>query len=433
MPSLRARGADPSVSPLPNPMERSKMDETEDKLLSGAAAAEFLGVKPATLYAYASRGQIESIAAGGRERSYRLSELLKLRNSNRGVKAAKDDEIPVWTGPLIKSSITEICSAGHKYRGEDAIEKANNAESFESVAELLWETDEEPALPWQKAKPFSIPKQLKRQAAAESDFLDLLKLLLVSIEIEDPLTRKLLSDNLFEGARRLIATMAVTAGLFAQRETYIMNGPFPIAQTLLMSLTGSKSRQKSELINAALVLCADHELNASALAARIAASCDASLFSCLLSALGTFSGTMHGAASRRTEDLVVSSLQFKNASSWLKDYMKHSEKIPGFGSDLYASGDPRARFLIDAAKSLNSRNKTLGRLIELVDCVSEQLGTEANLDVGLAAISYALNLPSGSGTAIFAVSRTAGWIAHAIEQRMYGGLIRPRAKYIGKV
>ncbi len=411
------------------------MSELEEKLLSGAEAAEFLGVKTATLYAYASRGLIESMPSpsGGRERAYKVSELIKLRNSTRGVKSARDNEAPVWTGPLIKSSITEIRNEGHCYRGQPALTLARQSQPFELIAELLWETEESSLEPWTRLKPYPMPKYVKKLVNADFDYLDLLKLLIVSVEISDLLTSKLLTDEVFSASRRLIASMALAAGLSQSRESFITNGKFLIAQTLLFALCGSKSSEKAELVNAALVLCADHELNASALACRIAASCDASLFSSLLSALGTFSGTMHGAASRRAEDLVSASLKFKTVSAWFKDYMRHADKIAGFGSEIYESGDPRARFLIDTALELNSKNKMLQRLDEICRVTYEQLGAHPNLDIGLAAISYALALPAGSGSTIFAVSRTAGWIAHAIEQRMYGGVIRPRAKYIGKL
>ena len=154
--------------------------------------------------------------------------------------------------------------------------------------------------------------------------------------------------------------------------------------------------------------------------------------SCVESALGAFSGSLHGSASRRAEDIVTTSLKFKAVSAWLKDYLRQFETIPGFGTDLYTQGDPRAKHLISCAQQVSSKNTHLKRLLEIVECVREQLGLEPNLDVGLAAISYALALPAGAGSTIFAVSRSSGWIAHAIEQRMYGGVIRPRARYIGK-
>lgn len=412
---------------------RFKLSQEEEKYFNGSQAAEFLGVKSATLYAYASRGMIESVPAqSGRERAYRLSDLIKLRQSSRGFKSQKDTDGPTWTGPVIKSAITEIRADGHRYRGQSALALAAKGQAFEQIAELLWET-EGSELEWKSTRPIALPKHLKTLASAEVDYLDLLKVLIASAEISDPVTRKLLSDDIFGTARRLIVTMSITPGLGENRDQFVSDGPYPVAQTLLSALCGVKSKEKSEIINSALVLCADHELNASALAARIAASCDASLYSSLLSALGTFSGSLHGLASQRAEDTVHNSLKFKSTSAWLKEFLKHSERIPGFGTELYENGDPRAKFMIHAARPYASKHQQLKRLLEIVDCVSEQLDLKPNLDIGLAAITYALSLPPGSGSTIFAVSRTAGWIAHSIEQRTYGGIIRPRARYIGKL
>lgn len=407
-------------------------EKEEEKYLSGTQAAEFLGVKPATLYAYASRGLIESIQAeSGRERSYRLADLIKLRQASRGFKNTRDLTPPTWNGPVIKSAITELRNDGHRYRGQSAIELARQNCRFEQVAELLWGTDAN-LEDWRLAVPIPLPKYLKKLAADEVDYIDLLKALFASVEILDPVTRKLQSDELYTTARRLIVTMALMPAINESTRSYMADCQFPIAQTLLASLHASQSREKSAVVNAALVLCADHELNASALAARIAASCDASLYSTLLSALGTFSGSLHGLASRRTENIISNSMKFKSTSAWLKDYLRHNENIPGFGTTLYEHGDRRAEYLLNAAHSVANKDPSLKRLFEIVDCVEDKIGTKPNLDIGLTAITYALTLPPGSGSTIFAVSRTAGWIAHAIEQRSYGGVIRPRAKYIGK-
>ena len=189
------------------------MSDDEEKYFNGTQAAEFLGVKSATLYAYASRGLIESIPAeSGRERAYRLSDLIKLRQSSRGFKTQKDQETPTWTGPVIKSSITEIRNDGHRYRGQSALDLARQGRPFELVAELIWETDAN-QLEWQATKPLPLPPQLMNLASAEVDYLDLLKVLIASAEISDPITRKLSSEDIYGTARRLIVTMAIAPTL----------------------------------------------------------------------------------------------------------------------------------------------------------------------------------------------------------------------------
>lgn len=408
------------------------MNESDEKFLTGQQAAEFLGVKSSTLYAYASRGMIESMPAKtARERQYRLSDLIRLRQSSRGFKNAREQDQATWTGPVIKSSITEINADGHRYRGESAWALALGNTSFEAVAELLWETGADEQA-WRDVVPLSIPHQAYEAVMSDVDYLDVLKLILVMAEMSDPVARKLLREDRFDTARSLILTMAMAPTFAEGKQKFFADSRFPIAQTILNALSSGVSEERAAVINCALVLCADHELNASTLAARIAASCDASIYSCLLSALGSFSGSLHGSASRRAEDIVTNSLRFKSARAWLKDYLQEFERIPGFGTELYQKGDPRAKALIETAQRVSKRNEHLDRLVEIVECVREHFEAEPNLDVGLAAISYALDLPPGSGSIIFAVSRAAGWIAHAVEQREYGGVIRPRAKYIGK-
>lgn len=410
------------------------MIDKKDECLSGIQAAAFLGVKSSTLYAYASRGLIESIPAkSGRERLYRLTDLVKLRQSVRGVKPASDEEVPTWTGPVIKSAITEIRDNGHRYRGQSAISLARKQHSFESVAELLWNSGGTVS-DWRSVEPIERPKFIKNFVLPEVDFLDTMKLLLAAIEIADPIERKLSRSDLYATSRKLILTMVAAANPSATKHHFdhTGNSKFPLAQSMLEILSQSHSQEKAAMINSALVLCADHELNASALTARIAASCDASLYSCISGAAATFSGGLHGLASRRVEQLVTDSLKFVSANAWLKSYLKYSDTIPGFGMKLYKHGDPRGKFLLEAALSMSKKNVHLNRIAEIVDLVEDQLGLKPNVDIGLTALVAALSLPAGSSSIIFAISRTAGWIAHAAEQRYYGGVIRPRAKYIGK-
>ena len=221
-----------------------------------------------------------------------------------------------------------------------------------------------------------------------------------------------------------MASMAFSLDISAQMLGTLKSQP--MSKIMLQCLTRSRSNERAQALNRALVVCADHELNASTLAARVAASCDAPLHSILLSALGTFSGDLHGARSRQVEDLVRGSLHYKSAAAWLKQYSRERAVPPGFGMSLYPGGDPRGRCLIDTATAANARSQKLKQLIQIVDAVVESTGEQPTIDCGLAAISFALDLPPGAANAIFAISRTAGWVAHAMEQKSYGGMIAPR-------
>jgi len=173
------------------------------------------------------------------------------------------------------------------------------------------------------------------------------------------------------------------------------------------------------------VACADHELNVSSFAARVAASTGADLEACLLAALAAFSGPRHGAESVRVQALVAEAGRPERARSTLLARMRRGEALPGFGHRLYPAGDPRGPLLL----SLSSRQPRPARALATLEAlVSEatRLGIGApNLDVGLLAVAHALHLEPWAGQVLFCIGRSAGWIAHVAE------LLRPRARYVG--
>jgi citrate synthase len=401
-----------------------------DRYLSGAEAAEFLGVKIATLYAYVSRGMIESIKhRQTRERAYRLSDLINLRNAERGFH--KSDAPGSWMGPAIRSAITDITPQGPTYRGQLGTELALKDTAYEEVAEILWGTDQA-GTKWAAVQSLPSVEKLKATLPDDASYLDMLKLVVLLMDTSSPVRTALHSEKSFAEGRRLIVSMAGLLARSGKPEGASKVDSALTASVLYRALSGKPSSERAALINRALVLCADHELNASTLAARIAASCGASMSSCVLSALGSFTGPLHGSASLRVEELILGSMQTRSVSRWLREFLQSNQQIPGFGLALYPTGDPRAKVLLDSISEMSSSVPELRRLFELITCVRELVGEMPNIDAGLAALRFALGLPAGSGAAIFAVGRTAGWIAHAVEQHQYGGMIRPRARYIGK-
>jgi citrate synthase len=168
-----------------------------------------------------------------------------------------------------------------------------------------------------------------------------------------------------------------------------------------------------EAIDAAMCLCADHELNASTFAARVAASTGAEAAVCICAALSALSGPRHGSLSEHVEALI-------EGGAVLGDGVP-----PGCGHRLYPGGDPRAAHLI----GLRPVDPVVGALLDEID----ERGLPApSLDIGLVALRRALRLPRGSAMAIFAAGRTAGWLAHIAEEHTRGQLIRPRARYTGR-
>jgi citrate synthase len=172
------------------------------------------------------------------------------------------------------------------------------------------------------------------------------------------------------------------------------------------------------------VVCADHELNVSAFTARCAASAGASLWDVVSAAMATLKGHRHGGQTQRVSDLFVA------GSAVIANRLRNGESVPGFGHPLYPAGDPRAELLLRIAKTAGNAAEWR-RIRALRKAGADLLHDHPSLDFGLVALARAWGLPTDAPLILFALGRTVGWIAHAIEQYATGELIRPRARYTG--
>jgi citrate synthase len=182
-------------------------------------------------------------------------------------------------------------------------------------------------------------------------------------------------------------------------------------------------RSASDILRRALILVADHELNASTFATRVAVSTGAPLSAGVLSGLATLSGPLHGRAALGVLELLAS-VERLGADGAVRDWLSQGRPIVGFGHPLYPAGDPRAAALLT--------QMTLPRAYtELSGVVEEMIGERPNVDFALAALTQVHRLPSEAPLILFALGRCAGWLAHALEQITTGHPIRPRARYVG--
>jgi len=202
-----------------------------------------------------------------------------------------------------------------------------------------------------------------------------------------------------------------------------------VADALTIAL-GAPKRARAAF-DQALIVVADHELNASTFAARVVASTGADLYACVTGGLAALTGPRHGAFSDRVEALLDEVGDESRARDTIQSRTSRGESIPGFGHPLYPDGDPRVPPLLELAAELAPRGDRLATLRAVIRAMQRSEREAPNVDVGLVAIVRAVGLPRGSATALFAVGRTAGWIAHALEQRETGYLLRPRADYVG--
>lgn len=398
--------------------------------MTSREAAEFLGIKLQTLYAYASRGLVKGApGANGRGRRYTRADLdgLRVRSAGPAAGALRFGE------PVLDTSITRMTPRGPEYRGRLAVELARGAVPFRSVAELLWTgtlPEREPR--WPDGGPDLPARELGRLLPPGSSPLTALALALPALAAADPLRFDAQPDALRARARRLIPRLAAAFALALdpRRVTPALETGDP-TRALATALGVPLKRKPLALLELALVLCADHELNASTFAARVAASTGADLYACLSAGLAAFSGPLHGGASEQVEVLAREAGDAAGAAAAVRDRMRRGELLPGFGHALYADGDPRAAPLLEAALALAPRAPRVRTIAAIVAAMDGAGRPKPNVDAALAAACAALDLPIGMGAAIFAIGRSAGWVAHVLEQSESKFVLRPRARFVG--
>jgi len=204
-----------------------------------------------------------------------------------------------------------------------------------------------------------------------------------------------------------------------------------LAETLAQSWMPGQAAKVTRLLNAALILLADHEFNVSSFTARCVASARATPYEVVTAGLAALQGAKHGGAVIRVEALLDEIDKPANAGRVLRHRLKRGDDLPGFGHRLYPGGDPRARRLLELMSEANPRSAALSLSRVVIREAKDLIGEEPNVDFALATLTRWLNLPEGYGLGIFALGRTVGWLAHAIEQYQTDHLIRPRARYVG--
>ena len=207
----------------------------------------------------------------------------------------------------------------------------------------------------------------------------------------------------------------------------------PIAERLWSKLC--ERRPAPELLralSAALVLLADHELAASTLAARTAASVRADPYAVVGTGLGAMSGALHGGASLGAEALIAAASGPADVPLVVGELLRRGEKVPGFGHFVYRGGDPRAILLLGLVRRAAPRSGQLAVADAVLAEVRQKSLPEPNIDFAIATLARVAGMVRGAGEAIFAVARTAGWIAHALEAYAGDGPLRPRAVYTGR-
>ena len=364
-----------------------------------------LGVRAQTLYAYVSRGRVAAAAHPDdpRRSLYRTADIAALAaRKARGRRAADvAAEAIAWGEPVLPSAITTVAQGRLFYRGQDAVE-LSRMHSLEQVARLLRGGH---------GAPLTSPEP-KKPKKGDTPRARLFSTLAVRAGIDPPARGRAPLALAMEAAGLLEAAADAVAGSI---------GEGPIHQRL--GAAWNLGAHGADLLRRALVLLADHELNASTFAARVAASTGASLAAASLAGLAALSGPLHGGMAARVE-MFADEAHRRGPARAVAERLAQGAAMPGFGHPLYPDGDPRAAALLEAFAVPPD-------LADLRRETEAATGQRPNIDFALVALARACALPADAPFSLFAVGRMAGWHAHAIEQLQTGQLIRPRARYVG--
>ncbi|EIT85436.1 citrate synthase [Fictibacillus macauensis ZFHKF-1] len=345
------------------------------------------------------------------------------------------------------SSVSSIIDDVLTYRGYSIDDLADFA-TFEEVVYLLWNEK----LP-NEQELAQLKKELAAASAVSDDLLNHLKSLPLKnvhpmailrtavsmLGMYDAEAEDMTKEGNMRKAIRLQAQMSTVVTAFAR----IRDGKDPVAPrtdlsfaaNFLYMLTGEEPKEVAvEAFNKALVLHADHELNASTFTARVAVATLSDMYSGVTAAISALKGPLHGGANEQVMKMLSEIKEEDQVESYLQKALEQKQKIMGFGHRVYKNGDPRAKHLREMSKQLTKmtgEEKWYNMSVKLAELLGKEKGLLPNVDFYSASVYHSLDIPHDIFTPIFAVSRVSGWIAHILEQYDNNRLIRPRADYTG--
>jgi len=390
--------------------------------LSSEVAASRLGVSRATLYAYVSRGLIRSTPAPGapRQRRYAGEDVdnIRGRSEERRDPAKIGERALHWGVPVLESAITLIENGRLYYRGNDVAELARTR-SVEQVAALIWtgafDVDVFAAVQLHVVAGTKTSEGLPFVSRAQS--------VLPLVAARDALAFDLRPRAVAQTGWRILNLLASIAAESSELEDSI--------EETLHKRWVPRTPHAAELLRAALIVSADHELNVSSFSARCVASAGANPYAAVIAGLAAIEGTKHGGISARVETMFDELRRARDVRKALGERLRRGEPVVGFGHPLYPAGDPRAIVLMEMLGKRFPKSADLAFARTVARAGEEATGEKPTIDFALVALARALKLAPGAPLALFALGRAIGWIGHALEQYARDEMIRPRARYVG--
>jgi len=409
---------------------------------TAAEAMTLLKVRPQTLYAYVSRGWIRSVAQKGlKEKLYLREDLARVNNRS----LARSGHGPVaasamnWGEPIFATSITEITDKGPHYRNYLAVDLVHTGVAFERVAELLWTgklpNEAKDTQPW--AVPNSeleLTELMQTLAGIDSgnNLLEVFSMVVLMLGIRRSQAAIYLEPlNTLASAREILQTLVSCCGFIGSRKTFQpMQKGQGLVDGLIQSLALNDSLENREVLRSVLILLADHELSPGTLSARVVASSGGTVHNCIAAALCATAGIDVGRMYGRVEDFLGHPQSGSVLEKRANKLHAAGQRVPGFDHPLYPKGDPRAALLLDIARPLCSGSRELRSIFDFIDDIKASSALLPRQELAVVVVCRALGLPRQAAAALFALGRTSGWVAHALEQSASGTLLRPRAQFV---
>ncbi len=336
------------------------------------------------------------------------------------------------------SKISSIIDGQLTYGGYTIDDLAEHA-SFEEVVFLLW-NDRLPKEEELKQLSEALISETMKAAPKSANAMAMIRTALSQLALYDETSEDMSTEANYAKAIKLQAQIATLVTAYAR----IKKGQEPIAPktglsyaaNFLFMLTGEEPTEVAEkAFNQALVLHADHELNASTFTARVCVATLSDVYSGVTAAMGALKGPLHGGANEAVMKMLLEIDSVEKVDEYVHNKLENKQKIMGFGHRVYKDGDPRAKHLQEMSRQLTAQigePKWYEMSVKIDEIVQSEKGLKPNVDFYSASTYHALGLDTELFTPIFAVSRMSGWLAHILEQYSDNRLIRPRADYIGE-
>jgi citrate synthase len=399
--------------------------------LTAAQAAARLGIKPETLYAYVSRGQLGRRKGpdGSRFDALEVEAFAQKRRTAARGGMSSEGHSPGSPLMTIEHDITLLEDDHLYFRGRDAIDLAEQAE-FEAVCWWLWTREWQPDRRFVAARAGRAATSAIRAALpAGMSLRDQLQVQVPVLASTDPLRNDLTAESVARMGSEIIAGVVAALPLRGAEVT----DDAPLSARLWPRLsTAPPDSTLVGLTDSALVLLVDHDLAASTLAVRAAASARAHPYAVVACGLGALDSALHGNAGRSAYGMIERRLSGVPAERAIAAAVVSLGRVPGFGHRIYRRADPRWVHLIRRLREIDPSSPSVTAAEEIVAAVQDRMPVFPNVDLALATMAHALDLEPGATELIFALARCGGWIAHALAEYAETPLrLRPEGRYTG--